>query len=84
MHSFPYKNAWLVVLSYGSVIYIPSYFQIADHMPAKKRSYEEMAETPNPFLPIFDGFRVEIDENHLARERVIKASRDVTALSKKA
>ncbi|KAL5348980.1 hypothetical protein ACLOAV_006406 [Pseudogymnoascus australis] len=53
-------------------------------MPAEKRSYEEMAETPNPFLPIFDGFRVEIDENHLARERVIKASRDVTALSKKA
>ncbi|KFY88074.1 hypothetical protein V500_06572 [Pseudogymnoascus sp. VKM F-4518 (FW-2643)] len=53
-------------------------------MPAEKRSYEEMAETPNPFLPIFDGFRIEIDENHLARERIIKASRDVTALSKKA
>ncbi|KFY27579.1 hypothetical protein V493_03421 [Pseudogymnoascus sp. VKM F-4281 (FW-2241)] len=53
-------------------------------MTAEKRSYDEMAEIPNPFLPIFDGFRVEIDENHLARERVIKASRDVTALSKKA
>ncbi|KFY02712.1 hypothetical protein O988_01962 [Pseudogymnoascus sp. VKM F-3808] len=53
-------------------------------MPAEKRSYEEMAANPNPFLPIFDGFRIEIDENHLARERIIKASRDVTALSKKA
>ncbi|KFY48050.1 hypothetical protein V495_01647 [Pseudogymnoascus sp. VKM F-4514 (FW-929)] len=53
-------------------------------MPAEKRSYEEMAANSNPFLPIFDGFRIEIDENHLARERIIKASRDVTALSKKA
>lgn len=53
-------------------------------MPAEKRSYQEMVDIPNPFLPIFDGFRVEIDENHLARERIIKASRDVTALSKKA
>jgi hypothetical protein len=52
-------------------------------MSVGKRSYEQMADTPNPFLPIFDGFRVEIDENHLARERIIKASRDVTALSKK-
>lgn len=65
-------------------LYTSSCLQITGHMPAEKRSYQEMADIPNPFLPIFDGFRVEIDENHLARERIIKASRDVTALSKKA
>lgn len=33
---------------------------------------------------MFEGFKQEIDEHHAARERIIKASRDVTALSKKA
>jgi hypothetical protein len=37
----------------------------------------------NPFLPMFNYFRDELDEHHDCRERVIKASRDVTALSKK-
>lgn len=53
-------------------------------MSGLKRSYEEMAEPSNQFISMFEGFRQEIDDSHLARERIIKASRDVTALSKKA
>ncbi|KAF8422511.1 translin-associated factor TraX [Tirmania nivea] len=37
----------------------------------------------NSFMPIFTIFRDELDEHHDRRERVIKASRDITALSKK-
>ncbi|KAF2021766.1 Translin [Aaosphaeria arxii CBS 175.79] len=41
-------------------------------------------ETPSsPFMPMFEEFRKELDEHHDRRERVIKASRDVTASSKK-
>lgn len=32
---------------------------------------------------IFEGFRAELDEHHDRRERLVKLSRDVTALSKK-
>ncbi|TDZ34464.1 Translin-associated protein X [Colletotrichum spinosum] len=35
------------------------------------------------FTPMFQKFRDELDEHHDRRERIIKASRDVTALSKK-
>lgn len=35
------------------------------------------------FQDMFEGFRDELDEHHDRRERIIKASRDVTALSKK-
>nr|OQO16508.1 hypothetical protein B0A51_14425 [Rachicladosporium sp. CCFEE 5018] len=53
-----------------------------------KRSHAAMAEPTSdspecPFLPIFETFRKEIDEHHERRERVIKASRDITASSKK-
>ena len=41
------------------------------------------ARTDNPFMPMFNTFREELDEHHDRRERVIKASRDITALSKK-
>ena len=34
-------------------------------------------------LPIFETFRDELDEHHDRRERIIKTSRDITALSKK-
>ena len=34
-------------------------------------------------LSTFESFRIEFDEHHDRRERVIKASRDITALSKK-
>jgi predicted translin family RNA/ssDNA-binding protein len=35
------------------------------------------------FQSIFENFRSELDEHHDRRERVIKVSRDITALSKK-
>ena len=38
---------------------------------------------PSPFMPAFEFFRNELDEHHDRRERIIKASRDITALSKK-
>lgn len=47
----------------------------------------ESSHTPpqsaNQFLPMFETFRNELDEHQERRERVIKASRDITALSKK-
>jgi hypothetical protein len=35
------------------------------------------------FHDMFEGFRDELDEHHDRRERIVKASRDVTAQSKK-
>jgi hypothetical protein len=44
----------------------------------------EKAEQPaSPFIPMFEGFRAELDKHHDRRERIIKASRDITAASKK-
>lgn len=37
----------------------------------------------SPFMPMFETFRDELDKHHDRRERIIKASRDITALSKK-
>ncbi|KAF2765689.1 Translin [Teratosphaeria nubilosa] len=37
----------------------------------------------SPFMPMFEHFRAELDEHHDRRERIIKASRDITAASKK-
>ena len=37
----------------------------------------------SPFVAMFQTFRSELDEHHDRRERIIKASRDITALSKK-
>ena len=54
-----------------------------------KRTHTEMAhaDAPNasasPFIPMFEQFRAELDEHHDRRERIIKASRDITAASKK-
>jgi hypothetical protein len=39
--------------------------------------------TVSPFMPMFESFRDELDEHHDRRERIIKASRDITAASKK-
>ena len=46
---------------------------------------EEASNLPStsPFLPMFDVSRAELDEHHDRRERIIKASRDITAASKK-
>ena len=43
------------------------------------------AEAPpsSPFMSMFETFRSEVDEHHDRRERIIKVSRDITALSKK-
>lgn len=42
---------------------------------------EQQAATP--YMSMFEGFRNELDEHHDRRERIIKASRDITAASKK-
>jgi len=48
------------------------------------RSGDEMTTSDVlPFMPMFETFRSELDEHHDRRERIIKASRDITALSKK-
>lgn len=59
-------------------------------MPVQKRDYNGKAkEAPkavharNEFTPVFEWFRDELDEHHDRRERIVKASRDITALSKK-
>ncbi|KAK4675518.1 hypothetical protein QC764_504920 [Podospora pseudoanserina] len=44
--------------------------------PAKKA-------VQNQFTPMFETLRDELDQHHDRRERIIKASRDITALSKK-
>jgi hypothetical protein len=57
-------------------------------MGFKRTRDDTMAETkpeqsPSPFVAMFEGFRQELDEHHDRRERTIKASRDITAASKK-
>ncbi|CAK4030625.1 Translin-associated X [Lecanosticta acicola] len=54
-----------------------------------KRTHAEMEgkesanSSPSPFMSMFERFRAELDEHHDRRERIIKASRDITAASKK-
>ena len=40
-------------------------------------------DSPTQIQSIFSTFRDELDQHHDRRERVIKTSRDITALSKK-
>ena len=55
----------------------------------QKRRLEEIMDDPSkphsfsPFMSMFESFRSELDEHHDRRERIIKASRDITAASKK-
>lgn len=44
---------------------------------------QSKTEADSPYLPMFKAFRAELDEHHDRREKVIKASRDITASSKK-
>jgi hypothetical protein len=37
----------------------------------------------NAYTPMFENLRNELDEHYDRRERIVKASRDITALSKK-
>jgi hypothetical protein len=57
-------------------------------MGPKRSRDEAMAEgkseqSSSPFMAMFQDFRKELDEHHDRRERTIKASRDITAASKK-
>lgn len=61
---------------------------MGDKMAGVKRSYDgshdnQTDTVQSPFIPMFETFRKELDEHHDRRERFIKASRDITALSKK-
>lgn len=44
---------------------------------------DSMEESSSSTLAIFGTFRDELDEHHDRRERIVKTSRDITALSKK-
>jgi hypothetical protein len=46
-------------------------------------SAEKKSESDSPYIAMFEIFRAELDEHHDRRERIIKASRDITAQSKK-
>lgn len=53
-----------------------------------KRSHADMegkegVGASSPFMSMFEQFKSELDEHHDRRERIIKASRDITAASKK-
>lgn len=52
-------------------------------MAIEKPTKEPNGNPSSPFMLIFTAFRAELDEHHDRRERIVKASRDITALSKK-
>lgn len=51
--------------------------------PTSSANEETRLQARNEFTPMFEHFRDELDEHHDRRERIVKASRDITALSKK-
>lgn len=67
----------------------PSKSKVSTVMPGIKRSHDgaekqqDSDSSSSPFMPMFEGFRDELDQHHDRRERIIKASRDITATSKK-
>jgi hypothetical protein len=61
---------------------------MSSNLPKKRKrdQTEAMADETKPsslFMPMFEQFKAELDEHHDRRERTIKASRDITAASKK-
>ncbi|TVY85813.1 Translin-associated protein X [Lachnellula willkommii] len=62
---------------------------MSEQMPGVKRHHDgaekekDVNANASPFMPMFEAFRDELDEHHDRRERIIKASRDITAASKK-
>jgi hypothetical protein len=60
---------------------------VSQGLPSLKRHHDgakkEAEARTSPFMPMFEVFRNELDEHHDRRERIIKASRDITAASKK-
>lgn len=69
------------ILPSSSFIYFPQ--SILPLMSPIETMGGPTATTQSPYFPMFDTFRNELDEHHDRRERIIKASRDITALSKK-
>jgi hypothetical protein len=61
----------------------PSLKQSVRSKDKPTRSNNAPVKSNSPYMPMFEKFRADLDEHHDRRERVIKASRDVTALSKK-
>jgi hypothetical protein len=65
----------------------PKSESMSKQMPGIKRHHngaeKEKEVNVSPLMPMFEGFRDELDEHHDRRERIIKASRDITAASKK-
>lgn len=51
--------------------------------PHETMENEQTTTTSSPYIPLFEFVKTELDEHHDRRERVIKASRDITAFSKK-
>lgn len=43
----------------------------------------KQAVVRNAYTPMFESLRDELDQHHDRRERIVKASRDITGLSKK-
>lgn len=54
-----------------------------NHDGAEKSKCKDGDAPTGPFMSMFEVFRSELDEHHDRRERIIKASRDITAASKK-
>jgi len=78
-----------VILDISLVPSNVSSHSVLKQLMGQKRRLEEIMDGPSkphsssPFIPMFESFRSELDEHHDRRERVIKASRDITAGSKK-
>jgi hypothetical protein len=70
---------------------VQTYTHIENFMGLKRTREQAMGEGKNekgeqpasPYMSMFETFRTELDEHHARRERCIKASRDITAASKK-
>ncbi|ROW14264.1 hypothetical protein VPNG_04309 [Cytospora leucostoma] len=54
-----------------------------DYKGNAKSNAPKVPVVRNAYTPMFERFRDELDEHHDRRERIVKASRDITALSKK-
>lgn len=62
---------------------IPTMPPKRDYKGNPKSNAPKVPVVRNEYTPMFERFRDELDEHHDRRERIVKASRDVTALSKK-
>ena len=54
-----------------------------DHTGSKKAVEPKETTVRNAYTSMFEAFRDELDEHHDRRQKIIKVSKDVTALSKK-